>query len=61
VFLVLELGVHEHSKYLDIVLGCNSLSLNCKGFRGGLVWFAGEMYDCCLLRFKRRPASSLPV
>ncbi len=59
--LVLELGVHEHSKYLEIVFRWNSLFLNSKVFRGSLVWFTGEVYDCCFLRFKGRTASSLSV
>lgn len=35
--------------------------LNSKVFRGALVWFTGEVNDCCLLRFKGRTASFLPV
>jgi len=61
VFSVLELGVHDHSEDLDVVLGPNSLSLDHKGLCVALVRFAGEVYDCRLLRLKSRPASSLPV
>lgn len=44
-----------------MVLRVDLLSLDVEGLRLGLVQFAGEVYDCRLLRLERRTASFFPV
>ena len=58
---VFEPGVHDHAEDLDVLFRLDGLSLDDKRLCGALVRFAGEVYDCRLLRLKSRPASSLPV
>ena len=60
-FLVLELGVHDHSKDLGTVSGLNDLSLNSKGLQVGFVHLIGEMNNCRLFCFKCRTTSPFLV
>ena len=60
-FLILNLGVHDHSKDLDVGFREDLLSFNAEGFRIRLVRFAGEVYDGRLLRLECSAAPSLLI
>ena len=60
-FLVPELGVHDHPKDFDVALGLNSLAFDDKGLRVRLVRFTGKVDDGRLVCFKCRSASPFPV
>jgi hypothetical protein len=59
--LIPELGIHDHTKDLDVVFWLNILTLDGEGLGVGFVGLAGKVDDGRLVCFKCRSASLFPV